>query len=316
MDYMGSFAFCCLILFAFVAGTDLISCSSHSVLNVTGVEGEAAILKTPIKESEARSIDWRYADAQMEKKIASFIHGNVTTDEDDRFNTRVELNTTAFFLKIVPLYLRDSGQYISEIQMNASFKCSQRFDLRVHAKISSIFLNKKSGSTNCLLKNSENLTNLTNEQTCMANSKFILKCWVEEGSNITFHWQKNGSNVTNGIRNCTPHFVNCSLLEAPIDTEDCNANYSCTAGNASVIKTECVLTCLTGMQKEQNGDNRYILGIIIGLLLLVVVLIITLCWKRKKKYERNEGRYLFYSFNNCTQICLDCEAITLVVSCL
>lgn len=287
MDCIKSCALFCLIFFASAAGAaSNESCSS--VLNFTGVEGEAVILTLPLAEgAEAQIIDWRYKRLQMESKIASFLHGHITTDDDDQFSSRLVLNTSALFLKIEPLHLEDSGQYIAEIKLNGANKFIQRFNLTVYVKISSIFLKKTSGSTNCLPENSEKLSPMNKE-----NCSFVLECWVEKGSNVTFYWQKNGINVTTGISTCSHNINLCSRLEGPLDSEYCNASYSCSASNAVSTKTEYIKPCSAGGQKKQTDNGmRHIIGLIIGLILLVMTLIVIvslLCWERKKKHKSDE----------------------------
>ncbi|XP_043914914.1 SLAM family member 9-like isoform X2 [Protopterus annectens] len=281
MDYLGLHALFHLLIIIHDTGFVI----SDTLHHVSGVEGHAVILSAPVAEgTEVRSIDWRYRRLHVESKIASFIHGHITTDEDDHFSSRLLLNTTAFFLKIEPLHLEDSGQYVAEIFLKNAHKYIQSFNLTVYVNISNVFLKKTSESTDCLPENSEKWTNISSQQNC----SFILECWVEKGNHITFYWQKNGTNVTDGISKCSSYSY-CSLLEAPI-MEYCSTSYSCTANNAVSTKTRYIVACFTGQLTWDHNGSIHISGLIIGIIVLfvvVLIIILLICLKIIKKRKRS-----------------------------
>ncbi|XP_043914991.1 uncharacterized protein LOC122791341 isoform X2 [Protopterus annectens] len=263
---------CCLI-FAPVAG---------AIIHVIGVEGEAVLLTFPLTEgSEAIAIDWRYKKQQTETKIASFAHGIITTDDDIQFNTRLILNTTVVFLQIEPLHLQDSGLYVVEIKLQDKRKVFERFNLTVYVKISNTFLKKKAGSNHCTAEESGKLADVSSKHNC----SFILECGAEKGNYIHFYWQKSGANLTRWISDCSPHSVNCSLMEVPTDQENCNANYSCTASNVVSTETKYIIPCFTA--QEKTCRDRYFIGLSVVSLMLVAMGLSAKFYIRQK----NEGKH-------------------------
>ncbi|KAG7458554.1 hypothetical protein MATL_G00221450 [Megalops atlanticus] len=258
-----------IVLYLFIG---LLSAVQTEVKTVRVREGETVTLHSNITELQTDSdILWSFGQVPPFRVIAQLRGGEIKINYRERFNDRLQLDRQTGSLSIRNLSTKDSGVY--QLQTINGLIFVQKFNLTVYTPVSKPVIRN------------------TPKNRMVSESCSVL-CSVENGSEVTLSWQREGETLYN---TSSPDLN--TPLSLPLEIEEYSSTYSCVAANPVSNQSLQLNTeefCSGPDQRGRQVQRGYIVPAVLVPAILTVIIIIGLIiffikQRKSRGTEREDG---------------------------